>query len=511
MAALAFEAGAQNWMDALDFAGNDYLGSARSVGMGNAMTAVGGDLGSLTFNPAGSAVASYSQFTITPGLSIASVFGQGTLVDGSPYGFQDAVKNRSSRFQMPNFGAMVAYDTHRKTGLKRVTFGMVGNMTRNYNYKYIATGTNRETSLAGSFGSQADGYPVSVMDGGYYQDDMPAWETMTAYMAGIINPFSDNRYYGLTERVLSGDKVELADEIGQYYSRERIGSKYDLLMNLGLNFSDRFYLGGNIGISMISMSVDEIRAEEALDGKDYPAGFQYLRSRSLIEDSGSGIYAKIGFLARPFDGFRIGAAVQTPTLYEFHEKYRVEARSSAAGRSNREMSDYVDDEWYYNLRTPVRFNVGAAYTFGKVALLSADYELCNYNTTEFRPDAYDDIDFFDQNEKLRNYTCASHSIRVGGELKPSPEMAIRVGYNYTTSPEINMKASRQAVSFGLGYSSAGSFFADLAVRFQYLPDELITPYYYYTTEDKVDEEVLTPQIGFQTSVCNALLTLGWRF
>jgi hypothetical protein len=100
---------------------------------------------------------------------------------------------------------------------------------------------------------------------------------------------------------------------------------------------------------------------------------------------------------------------------------------------------------------------------------------------------------------------------VGGELKPSPEMAIRVGYNYTTSPEINMKASRQAVSFGLGYSSAGSFFADLAVRFQYLPDELITPYYYYTTEDKVDEDVLTPQIGFQTSVCNALLTLGWRF
>ena len=73
LSALALQAGAQDWSDALNYAENDYLGTARSVGMGNAMTAVGGDLGSLTFNPAGSAVASYSQFTITPGLSISTV------------------------------------------------------------------------------------------------------------------------------------------------------------------------------------------------------------------------------------------------------------------------------------------------------------------------------------------------------------------------------------------------------------------------------------------------------
>ena len=54
LSALALQAGAQDWSDALNYAENDYLGTARSVGMGNAMTAVGGDLGSLTFNPAGS-------------------------------------------------------------------------------------------------------------------------------------------------------------------------------------------------------------------------------------------------------------------------------------------------------------------------------------------------------------------------------------------------------------------------------------------------------------------------
>ena len=52
LSAMALQAGAQDWRDALNISENDYLGTARSVGMGNAMTAVGGDLGSLTFNPA---------------------------------------------------------------------------------------------------------------------------------------------------------------------------------------------------------------------------------------------------------------------------------------------------------------------------------------------------------------------------------------------------------------------------------------------------------------------------
>ena len=65
-------AGAQEWQDAYLFSQNSYGGTARSIGLGNAMTALGGDPGSLTFNPAGSSVSSYSQFEFTNGLSIAS-------------------------------------------------------------------------------------------------------------------------------------------------------------------------------------------------------------------------------------------------------------------------------------------------------------------------------------------------------------------------------------------------------------------------------------------------------
>ena len=53
--AAAVGAGAQNFYDAITFSQNQYFGTARSVAMGNAMTAVGGDLGSVGINPAGSA------------------------------------------------------------------------------------------------------------------------------------------------------------------------------------------------------------------------------------------------------------------------------------------------------------------------------------------------------------------------------------------------------------------------------------------------------------------------
>ncbi|MBQ9193044.1 MAG: hypothetical protein IJ156_04925 [Bacteroidales bacterium] len=514
LATLALGAGAQTLQDAFDFAGNDYLGTARSVGMGNAVTAVGGDLGSLTFNPAGSAVAGYSQFTITPGLSISSVVGQGTYVGDAPYGFEDKIRTQSTRMNLPNFGAVIAYDTRKSRGLRRVSFGMVGNVTRDYNYRLRASGTNAETTLAGSLASQADGYPESVLQGGFYQSDMPSWETMVGYKAGLIDPISgrEGGYIGLTERLLSTGEAQLADRIGQYYGLRRSGSKYDLLMNLALDFSDRFFVGANIGITTLDYRSDETRAEDGLSGITYPSGFESLQMRTALRDEGTGIYAKLGFIARPTGSLRIGAAIQTPTVLRIRENYQLEGRSVAHGEEWSYSSP--EDEWYYSLRSPLRLNAGVAYTIGKVALVSADYEYFNYNKMRFVTDYDDDYtDFSGVNADIRDFARATHALRIGGELKPIPQMALRVGYNYMTSPDVDVKAGRQSVSFGIGYSSAGSFFVDAAVRFQYLPDEFITPYYYYGWDDQGSYKTAdaTPEICSQASLCNALLTLGWRF
>ena len=525
LSVMALQAGAQGWTDALNFSENDYLGTARSVGMGNAMTAVGGDLGSLTFNPAGSAVASYSQFTITPGLSISTVTAQGTLSDG----FEDKYKNRFSRMGLPNFGAMMVYDTRNSRGLKRVSFGIVGNVTRDYTNSLRATGTNGSTTLAGSLASQADGYPTDVLDGGFYQSNIPSWETMVGWQGGIFEQI-DGQYVGITESLLDNGNIVLTDKIGQYYGLDRKGSKYDLLMNFGLDFNDKFYVGANLGITSLNYRNDETRSEEALAGIDYGNDFKSLRVRSSYHDDGSGLFAKIGFIARPFAGLRIGAAIQTPTLMTVRETYQLEGSSLAEGIQMSQSSPV--DEWSYNVISPWRANVGLAYTIGQFGLVSADYEYTDYRGMRLRA-AYDDesyYDFGDANLDIQDFTGPVHAIRLGAEIKPAPALALRVGYNLTTGAQYNTLADldrvvaltsqerkdqlRTAVSFGIGYSSPRSFFADFAVRFQYLPNEYFTPYWYYYNEggkSYVDNSVMTPEICGQSALCNALLTLGWRF
>ena len=531
LSALALQAGAQSWTDALNFSDNDYLGTARSVGMGNAMTAVGGDLGSLTFNPAGSAVASYSQFTITPGLSFTTVTAKGSLVDdaGYPNGFENSYRTRYGRMNIPNFGVMMAYDTRNRSGLKRVSFGIVGNVTRDYTNRLRADGTNANTTLAGSLASQADGFSPEVLSGDFYAKNIPSWETMAGYQSGIFGQLNGS-YVGLTESLWDNGDIRITDKIGQYYGLKRAGSKYDLLMNFGLDFNDRFYLGANLGLVTIDYRSDENRSEEAITGIDYGNGFQSLRMRSSIRDVGSGVYLKVGFIARPTDGLRIGAAIQTPTLFDIREVYQLEGQSVA---NNKEMvKSSPKDEWFYRLKSPFRANVGVAYTIAKMALLSADYEYTDYSGMKLSP-SFDEAyyyDFSDQNLDIKDFAGAVHALRLGAEIKPAPQLALRVGYNLTTGAQYNTISDsgqvvslsdqerkeqiRTAVSFGIGYSSPGSFFMDAAVRFQYLPNEYFTPYWYYVRENGnlyTDANVVTPEICSQSAVCNALLTLGWRF
>ena len=527
--AMALQAGAQSWTDALDFSDNDYLGTARSVGMGNAMTAVGGDLGSITFNPAGSAVASYSQFTITPGLNFSTVTAQGSLVDnetGDIFGFEDKYRTRYGRMGLPNFGVMMAYDTRNRSGLKRVTFGVVGNVTRNYTNWLRASGTNNRNTLAGSLASQADGWSADVLSS--FDQNNVGWEVVTGYLSGIFGDIN-GKYVGLTE-ALGPEGPANMDNIGQYYGLKRAGSKYDLLMNFGLDFNDRFYLGANFGLVTIDYRSDETRYEEALPGISYANGFESLRMRYSLRDVASGIYMKVGFIARPFDGFRIGAAIQTPTLFDIRETYQHEGQSIAKHEEMRKSSP--QDEWLYRLKAPFRANVGIAYTISKIALLSADYEYTDFTgmklSAAFDSDYY--YDFSDANLDIQDFTGPVHALRVGGELKATPALALRVGYNLTTGAQYNTLSDdgrvvalsnderiaqlRTAVSFGLGYSSPGSFFADFAIRFQYLPNEYLTPYWYYVRENGnlyTDASVVTPEICGQSALCNALLTLGWRF
>lgn len=536
-------ASAQGWQDAYLFSQNEYGGTARSMALGNAVTALGGDAGTIGINPAGSSVSSYSQFMFTSGLSFADGWSVGTIAEGDtdPVGYGDETSSFYTRFKVPNTGFIFNYDTNRRHGLKRMAFGFVMNSTGDYTNRLNAAGVNSNNSFGSFLASYADGFSTDVManeDWNYYGDftRMPPWIAMTAYRSGMISGVtgSDGAYIALTEQLDDDGNFRLAAPVYQRYGRQTRGFKQDWVMNFSANWDDKFFLGANIGITSVNYHMLEYWEESPENYSDFPiikfsgdpADYYFektLMKRNFILD-GSGIYAKAGFIWVPVKGIRLGGAIQTPTVMSVTERYGYSGQSFITGK-NRQAVNSAEDYWGYDMVFPFRYNFGAALTLGNIAIVSADYEGVNYSQSRFRVSSDEeyggyDYDMFDgQNADIKAALGVSHSFRAGVEFKPMAGIAIRTGYNYITSGiKDGSEAAKQIVSFGLGYSSTGSFYADCALRFRYLPDEYIIPYYYYYSPDpakyynkEIDYSVLTPEILFQSTVAEAMVTVGWRF
>lgn len=563
----AIVAGAQTMYDGLNYSQNNYYGTARSIGMGNAMTAVGGDLGSIGINPAGSAVAGYSQFTITPNLTISSM---NASYSAYPVGGADRFTNeqnkRLTRFSMPNIGLTFNWKTGNGSGLKAITYGLVVNGTNNFTGKMLAGGRNDKTSYQGAMAVAADGYDMDFLNGYsidkdgkrvdrgrdypyYYGDDFQndpnkgkfaPWNVIANAQAGSIANYGDTddpsyywRYKAATEGFSNtGEKdangnyiydIFLAGPLNQAYSRNITGSKYDVLFNVGFNFGDTFFVGANLGVTSLNYNYDECYKEAAENpsafeidfGDKGKTCFSDYRTRYSYTADGSGVFGKIGFLWRPVDGLRVGAAVQTPTIMEINERWIQDVNLNYTDASFNGSAKTPEGDYSYRLRSPYRLNAGAAFTFAGMALVSADYEMTDYSTMKFmsKDGGWSNDTFSSLNDQIRNCMGVSHMVRIGAEFKPLPEIAVRAGYNFTTTPEYVYEGNSKtklndrinAFSVGLGYSSNGSFFADIAARMTMLADEYISPYADYLSD------LASPMILNKRDIYNVTATIGWRF
>ncbi|MBR4734492.1 MAG: hypothetical protein IK052_00215 [Bacteroidales bacterium] len=554
-AVLALPAAAQSWDQAQMFSQNIYGGTARSIAMGNAFTAVGGDLGSIGINPAGGAVAGYSQFLITPSLSITATQAQGYDAGGlDPIGLGDRVSTGYTRAKMPNIGFMINMDTGRRHGLKRVSFGFVSNATNDYTYRANASGSYYgKYSYSGSLASLAQGYTPEAIGGDWYNTGYglePDWSAMMGARSHIFDHVGENSYLGVTDLMVGG-KPEAAGQLFQKYGYQTRGYKHDIVMNFSTNFNDKFYIGANLGFTTLSYTEAEYWEEMPDDPSTFPkieydggatvATLNSILAKRSYSVSGTGVYFKAGVLWRPIAGLRLGAAIQTPTLVN------MTGRLTWYGETNLKgiyfsPSKSPEDEWVYALRMPFRWNAGLAYSFGSFAVLSVDYEMADYSLCRYRGRGefgYSDGNWGDQNADIHDALGLGHNIRAGFEFKPMESLAIRVGYNFLSGSQKNWlvwdledpanpqlflesltKEERAAqathlVSFGAGYS-IGGFFADLAVRLRFMPSSYFTPYRYYTSGANVYDKVVdvaaeVPEVVVSATGIEPVLTLGWRF
>ncbi len=556
------KAGAQNMYDAITFSRNEYLGTARTMALGGAVTAIGGDLGTVGINPAGSAVANYGQLTITPGIALSSVSSAYSPQGDLAYGAFD--RTSRSRMSLPNLGVSLVMNTGRRSGVKSFTFAVVSNQTAQYNYSASGYGANSKTSKMAEFAAAASGISEDVLANyNSFDQSSVSWDVLTAYQGGMFGSYgSGSRYVGVTEAISpDGSYHYVPGALQQCSSISKTGHKNDLVFNFGFNVSDKLFFGFNLGTPVAEYRYTEAFYETAIDLDSFPISFigsdgveritafrngTYLYNYTADID---GIYAKFGFIATPLEGLRFGAAIQTPTAYTISEKWQYGTSTIFKDGQFNDSATSPRGEYTYCLQSPYVADFGVAYTFGSRGFVSVDYELTDYSVMRFSelyPDDFYNDTYYDLNETNRNFAGVSHALRVGGELRLSPEFSLRAGASVLTSPERHWTNNvgedvtandylndfnsyngslktlvsssyyddrTSSFSLGFGYSSPGSFFADLAVKCTKFPETTFSPYYDYDNYNAAGllMNVQSPRILNRPTLWNAALTLGWRF
>lgn len=526
----AVAAGAQNITDALQYSENNYYGTARSLALGNAMTALGGDLGSIGINPAGAAVSRYSQFTISPGVTLMTNSSDYSVRNDEDYA--NLYKTSNSLSTLPNIGLNFQFDTGKRHGLKSYSLGFIVNTTNRYTNESVGRGTNPYTTQLGSFAYFAGSYyPDELASFSNYSDSSIPWNSLLAYQSGMIGEaLSDEgeylfdeegylKYAGATEQIIKdGDSyyTQLAGPVDQYSDVCVTGSKQDIVLNAAFNYDDRFYLGFNLGLPVGSYRYNEYFRETAVD----PTQFELIYDDGTVTNFKnssyeldqrteiSGIYAKVGMIFLPFPGLRLGAAIQTPTRFTLTEKFELNGAVNCSNPAYSSGDWSPRDEYTYCLRTPWRFNVGAAATISDFALLSADLEMTDYSTMRFYTGDGDANFYYAENTDIQDFCGKQLEARFGAEVKVLPDVAVRAGYTIKNRGEYEagkaLEGKISSYSLGFGYSSSGSFFADFAFRRTNYPVSYFSPYADYLGG-------YLPEVRSRHSLSDIVATVGWRF
>jgi hypothetical protein len=489
----------QGAFDALRFSQYRYEGSARSMAMGNAFTSLGGDSYSISINPASSAIYKYSEFTFTPSLFNSS--SESLYLDNRE-------SEKWTRAGVSNAGFVVPFNISLSPyGLKAITFGVAINKLNNYTNRSYSFGVNQESSWLGSLAEGLTGINNINLDitddwNPFYDYPGASWREILAWNSNLLDPLSDNEYIGATEN-LDGDLIYLAGDLNQEYFREQSGSLSEVVFNMGANISDRFFFGANLGLQSIEFNDYQKYSERAINPNLFDSYFSDFSHTYRQTSSGVGINLKAGFIAIPFDGLRVGASISTPTWMYIKDTWDeiINARYSD-GYSSEILSPV--GEYNYRINTPFRWNIGGSYVFGKIGLVSIDYEGANYSSIIMMTEDGNEREFNNENAYIKDAYQSAYTLRAGAEIRPVPGIALRAGYTKYGNPEKNIGYESQFISGGAGFSGKSGMFLDIAFQKRLADTEYYSFYQDYTNHP-------APIGSHDLTGWKLLMTIGLRF
>lgn len=433
LAMAAVAAVAQTQYDAARFSGSELNGTARFVGMGGAMSALGADISVIGTNPAGIGLFRSHDLSLS--------FGFNKNVTNSNLGGTE-VKDERTRASFDQLGFVYSTKIGNKTDLRYFNIGFNYHKMANFNRQFSSRGNLNGSSLSWQMQDM-------MLGTGAYQN-----QSSYDALLDAENPYTSSAYYGTPFLGSMGVRTGLVDDVtgndgsfgmmgwngasGDYYSREEGGiNAYDF--NLSFNVQDRFYFGATLGVYDVNYSRYSSYYETVLDDKGNDNGSFQLNN--WFTTDGAGLDLKLGVIVRPmeYSPFRIGFAVHTPIWYSLNDRYTATLGTDILAfpeKYTENLSDYyAPDASYlleYQLATPWKFNVSMGTTFSNVLAVDAEYEFANYAKARYKDAG--GYDLAAANEAVDKYLKNVHTFRIGMEAKFTPQFSFRAGYNYVTSP-----------------------------------------------------------------------------
>ena len=440
-------------------------GTARSIGVGSAIGALGADYTAVGINPAGLASYRTSEIVFSPGLS--QVRTNSELKD-------QAVKNtarsdQSTKFFIGNL-ALVGCIKPAKGNwlLHNWTIGF--NRVNTYNGSYYFNGESR--------GSIVNRFLEKANKGGSlnpFEEEL-AKETGAIYRRDATVPYSSD-FDGYNDVPISKSQ-----------QGETTGRVNEMTFGYAANYREKLQIGAVLGVPFFRFSDNRIYretdTETATDLGKIPS-FKELKFWENYNVSGRGINARIGIIYKPVYAVRLGLAAHTPTRFFLDEAYNnsfnyqyLDEISSGGLIEGNETSRSPQGVFDYKINTPWRFTASSSYLIGKRGFISADADILNYARMNFEYGIEDKDAQQSLNADIRRDYRTAVNLRLGAEWVYDI-FRFRTGIATLGLPSKSpnsgyFEEASKMYSFGAGIRE-NRFYFDLAYQFVRTSD-VFSPY-----------------------------------
>ncbi len=388
----------------------DLNGTARYVGMGGATDALGSEISSIGSNPAAIGLFRHSKVEGTAGMV--------TQQNAADYSRGDA-----TNLSFDQLGVVWS----KRTG-ERSFLNLAFNYHKSRNFDFIlsaddnlkAASQNKLTYMKHwndlLFKSNFDG---NVM---YDSPYVTCNQLDDIYMRNLLPAAGDGNYYYYESSKYDFDRAH-SGYVGEYD------------FNVSGNIDDRVYLGLTMGIHDVHYHHSGDYTEAFNPNPENITTMNVWDTRKI---KGTGVDLKLGVIVRPIEyaPLLVGASIHTPTFYDLTTSNYTEVSDGNA-------TVWAEEPYDFKLYTPWKFGVNVGYTVGQFMALGASFDYADYGRTDTRVNdggSYTYYDYYESSssdDQMNDHTKATLkgvcTLKLGVEVKPIPEIALRAGYNYVSS------------------------------------------------------------------------------